>query len=250
MNRAEIVWASLYVVAVCPVAIKAEDSAKGIWKPVSGGLMTKWAAGVAPDATLPEYPRPQMTRSEWQNLNGLWDYALADKVAPAPPAVYSGKILLPFPMESALSGVKKPARSDQRLWYHRVFTVPAHWAGKRARLCFGAVNWDSVVWLNGKKIGTHRGGYDGFEFDITESLGASANDLVVSTWNPALADVRDAQVLGKQRLKPGGIFYTPATGIWQTVWLEPVPDAHVTALAVHCHDTLGGQGIDVGITAE
>ena len=110
--------------------------------------------------------------------------------------------------------------------------VPADWAGKRVRLCFGAVNWDSIVWVNGKKLGTHRGGYDGFEFDITESLQASENELVVAAWNPVLADVADAQVLGKQRLKPGGIFYTPSTGIWQTVWLEPVPDAHVTGLKI------------------
>ena len=228
MNCSQRVLLVMLIAVTGPLAVGADDVGKASWMPVPGGLMTKWAADVSPDTTLPEYPRPQMVRPDWKNLNGLWDYALTDKAVTSPPAAYAGKILVPFPMESALSGVKRPASPGQRLWYRRGFTLPAAWAGKRVILHFGAVNWDSVVWLNDKRVGSHRGGYDGFEFDVTQALRAGDNELTVTAWNPVLADVPDAQVLGKQRLKPGGIFYTPATGIWQTVWIEPVPETYVS----------------------
>lgn len=202
---------------------------------VSGGkLPTRWDAQVSLTAPLPEYPRPQMTREKWQSLNGSWDYGLTDQAATAAPDSYSGKILVPYPYEAALSGVGKPSLPDQRLWYRRTFTVPATWRtnGQRVLLHFGAVNWDSTVAVNGQPIGAHRGGYDAFDFDITTALKPGSNELIVSAWNPVRADLPNAQVLGKQRLHPGGIFYTAATGIWQSVWLEPVPAAHIAGLKI------------------
>ena len=202
---------------------------------VSGGkLPTRWDKDIHPAAPLPEYPRPQMTRATWQSLNGPWDYALTDSAATAPPAAYDGKILVPYPYESALSGVGKASIPDQRLWYRRTFTVPADWRtdGQHVLLHFGAVNWDSRVLVNGQTLGTHRGGYDGFDEDVTSALKPGVNTLEVSAWNPLHSDVPDAQVLGKQRLHPGGIFYTGATGIWQSVWLEPVPAAHIVDLKI------------------
>jgi len=207
-------------------------SAGDAWKPAAGPLMTKWARDVSVAKALPEYPRPQMVRKDWQNLNGLWDYALGDTSAAAPPANFDGRILVPFPWESALSGIGRPSAPDKRLWYRRSFDVPAAWAKERVLLHFGALNWEGAVWLNGRKIGDHKGGYDPFSFDITDALKSGGNEIVVAAWNPVKAEVPDAQVLGKQRLKPGGIFYTPATGIWQTVWIEPVPAAHIVDLKI------------------
>ena len=199
---------------------------------VSGGrLPTRWDAQVSPTAPLPEYPRPQMTRDAWQSLNGRWDYALAASDSTTPPPSYSGKILVPFPYESALSGVGAASPATQRLWYRREFAVPAAWHGQRILLHFGAVNWDSAVFVNGRRVGAHTGGYDGFDLDITDALKPGGeNELVVSAFNPLRSDTADAQALGKQRLHPSGIFYTASTGIWQTVWIEPVPAAHVDRL--------------------
>ena len=187
------------------------------WKPAKGPLLTRWSPQVSPQNALPEYPRPQMVRKNWLNLNGLWDYALADKAVTQPPVAFNDRILVPYPYESALSGVGKPSIPNQRLWYRRTFTIPAAWRNQKVLLHFGAVNYDSTVAVNGQPIGTHRGGYNGFSFDITAALKPGANELVVSALNPLLVDVPDAQVLGKQRLKSGGIFYTAATGIWQTL---------------------------------
>src|SRR6266542_6212637 len=169
----------------CPAA--EED-----WQPAKGPLMTRWARDVSPKNAHPEYPRPQMVRKEWQNLNGLWDYAIRPKDQDAP-SVFDGKILVPFPVESALSGVMKPVGEQNRLWYRRTFTVPKDWsiAGPTSRskrrllLHFAAVDWEAMVWVNGKELGAHRGGYDGFSFDITDALGASREqEIVVSVWDP------------------------------------------------------------------
>lgn len=197
---------------------------------VSGGrLPTRWDRSVSRTAPLPDYPRPQMARDEWRSLNGLWDEAITDKAATAPPAAYDGKILVPFPVESALSGVAKAVAPSRRLWYHREFTVPPKWSTKNQRvlLHFGAVDWEAAVLVNGKSMGMHRGGYDGFDFDITDALKAGPNDLTVSVVDPTDAG---QQPIGKQRLNPGGIFYTACTGIWQSVWIEPVPAVHITGL--------------------
>ncbi len=194
----------------------------GDWQPAKGPLATRWAKDVSPDRAWPEYPRPQMVRKEWQNLNGLWDYAIAAKDA-AQPKDWEGKILVPFPVESALSGVMKKVDEKQRLWYHRTFDVPAAWKGKRVLLHFEAVDWETAVTLNGKELGTHRGGYDPFSFDITDALKADgAQELVLAVFDPTDAGF---QPIGKQRRNPGGIMYTATTGIWQTAWLEPVPKA-------------------------
>jgi hypothetical protein len=200
---------------------------------VSGGkLPTRWDTQVSPTNPLPEYPRPQMTRPQWQSLNGPWDYALTGSTATAPPTAYGGKILVPYPYEAALSGIGQPSIPDQRLWYKRTFTVPADWRtnGRRVLLHFGAVNWDCTAFVNGQALGEHKGGYDGFEYDITPSLKPGANELIVSAWNPVSSDNPNAQVIGKQRLHPGGVLYTAATGIWQSVWLEPVFASHIVGL--------------------
>jgi len=200
------------------------------WRSAPVQLKTRWARDVNPAAPLPAYPRPQMTRPHWLNLNGLWQYTTSAPDA-APPAGYPAhRILVPFAYESSLSGVGGASIPDKRLWYRRSFTVPAAWQGQHVLLHFGAVNWDSSVFVNGHAVGAHRGGYTGFSFDITDQLQPGENELEVSAWNPLRTNQPDAQVLGKQRMHPGGIFYTAATGIWQTVWLEPVPAVHITAL--------------------
>ena len=141
------------------------------WQTVPGNLTTEWAAKVDPRHPLPEYPRPQMTRPQWVNLNGLWDYAITAKDAPTP-AKFEGSILVPFGIESALSGVKKPLGPDQRLWYRRSFTTPDLSGGQRLLLHFGAACWQATVFVNGKQISQHQGGYDGFTLDVTDALKA------------------------------------------------------------------------------
>ena len=202
------------------------------WKPVPGHLMTRWAKDVSPDKVLPEYPRPQMVRPQWQNLNGLWDYAVAD-LAAAQPEQFAGKILVPFCIESALSGVRQPLAANQRLWYRRQFTAPDLAGGKRLLLHFGAVDWEAKVLVNGKPVGQHKGGYDAFTCDITDAVKPGAgNQLVVSVFDAS----NGAQARGKQWppavATPKGICYTPCSGIWQTVWLETVPAAHVESLKI------------------
>ena len=203
----------------------------GQWKPAEGPLMTRWARDVSPENAHPEYPRPQMVRADWLNVNGLWDYAIRPKDAPRPDQ-FDGQILVPFPVESALSGVMKPVGPDNRLWYRRTFEMPpgGRWSeeGRRVLLHFGAVDWDATVWINGKEVGSHQGGYDPFHFDITDALkDGGSQEIVVSVWDPTN---NGTQPRGKQVLKPGSIWYTAVTGIWQTVWLEPVPPRHIHGL--------------------
>jgi hypothetical protein len=218
---------------ICTFALVATNfiaTGADSWKPAQGPLMTKWAKDVSPKNALKEYPRPQMVREDWQNLNGLWDYAITDKDATNVPTKWGGKILVPFPIQSALSGVMTNVSENQRLWYSRKFTIPRGWQGKRVLLNFGAVDWDTTVWVNGKEVGKHSGGYDAFSFDITDTLHAkSENEIVVSVWDPTDAG---PQPRGKQVRKPGGIWYTPVSGIWQTVWLEPVSKARVGYLKI------------------
>jgi beta-galactosidase/beta-glucuronidase len=205
------------------------SAAPGDWQPAKGPLMTRWANDVSPRNAHPEYPRPQLVRKEWQNLNGLWDYAIGPK-GEGPPAAFDGKILVPFPVESALSGVMKPVGEENRLWYRRKFDVPKSWLKLRVLLHFGAVDWETTVTVNGKAVGKHSGGYDGFSFDITDVLRAKGgNEIVVSVWDPTDAG---PQPRGKQVRKPGGIWYTPTSGIWQTVWLEPVNSTAIDALEI------------------
>ncbi len=201
--------------------------AASAWQPAEGPLKTRWAKDVNPDKTLPEYPRPQLVRKDWLNLNGLWDFGIVAKDAPQ---AYQTQILVPFPVESALSGVMKMVSENERLWYRRSFEVPRGWKGQRVLLHFGAVDFEAKVFVNGKEIGMHQGGYDGFTFEITDALNAKgANELVVSVWDPTDAG---AQPRGKQIRKPHGIWYTPTSGIWQTVWLEPVNAAYIKGLKI------------------
>ncbi len=223
-------WISLsFVLVGCAnKPVTAADA----WKPAAGPLMTRWAKDVSASNPLPEYPRPQMARKDWTNLNGLWDYAIVAK-EDAQPKDWQGKILVPYPVESALSGVMKPVDAKQKLWYHRTFEKPAGVAGGRLLLHFGAVDWQTTVSVNGKEVAQHTGGYDPFTVDITDAVKDGANELIVGVFDPSNSGY---QPRGKQHFpaiaKPGGIMYTPVTGIWQTVWLEPVPEQYIRALKI------------------
>jgi hypothetical protein len=213
----------LFVLLLSGMPVRAD------WQPAKGPLMTRWAKDVRPDKVHPEYPRPQMVRKDWLKLNGLWDYAIQPRKE-ARPEKFDGQLLVPFPVESALSGVMKHVSPEQRLWYRRTFDVPKEWAGKRCLLHFGAVDWETVVWVNGKNVGEHRGGYDPFTFDITDALKKDGEqELVVAVWDPT---DQDPQPRGKQVRRPESIWYTPTTGIWQTVWLEPVAESHIRSLKI------------------
>ena len=198
------------------------------WKPVEGRISTQWSEQVNPDNVLPEYPRPIMERTEWKNLNGLWDYAIIEKGKHSP-SVFDGKILVPFAVESSLSGVAKTVGAEKELVYRRSFDVPSSWKGKRVLLHFGAVDWKTDVWVNDVKVGSHTGGFTPFSFDITEALQGKNNTLMVKVWDPT---DKGYQPRGKQVSRPEGIWYTPVTGIWQTVWLEPVSESYIQDLRI------------------
>lgn len=197
------------------------------WQPVPGGLMTPWADQVSPDAVHREYPRPQLVRQQWQNLNGLWQYAIRSTDAERPDE-WDGQILVPFAVESALSGVGTRLQPDQCLWYRTTFRMEDDWAGQALLLHFEGADWETTAWVNGRLVGEHRGGYDPFSLDITHAVRPDQpQELVVRVWDPTDAGF---QPRGKQVRQPHGIWYTPVTGIWQTVWLEPVPHQHIRSL--------------------
>ena len=214
---------NLILCCVCAVTLCAQAQ----WKPAGDKMKTPWADQIDPANVLPEYPRPLLERQVWLNLNGEWEYAILDRGL-AEPAQYEGKILVPFALESSLSGVQKDINENQELWYKRTFTIPTSWRGKNVRLNFGAVDWVADVFVNDVLIGSHQGGYTPFSFDITPLLtGSGAQKLVVRVWDPTS---KGFQPRGKQVLDPNSIWYTAVTGIWQTVWLEPVAANHVTAI--------------------
>ncbi len=233
------------LMVVTTVVLANQGLAEG-WKPVPGHLMTRWAKEVTPDKVLPEYPRPQMVRTEWQNLNGLWDYAVVDANA-AQPAKFDGKILVPFCIESTMSGVRKPLTDQQRLWYRRTFAVHDLAGGKRLLLHFGAVDWEASVLVNGKSVGRHKGGFDAFTFDITDEVKAGENELVVSVFDSS----KGTQARGKQSFPrfadPKGITYSPCSGIWQTVWMEAVPAAWIESLKIVPDVDGGAVAVTVGV---
>ncbi|MBO4999671.1 MAG: beta-galactosidase, partial [Bacteroidaceae bacterium] len=198
------------------------------WKPTGDKIKTQWAEQIDPSNVLPEYPRPIMERGEWQNLNGLWQYAIVDKGARLPQN-FDGEILVPFAVESSLSGVQKRMDDTKELIYQRTFEIPSTWKGKQVLLHFGAVDWKADVWVNDVKVGSHTGGFAPFSFDITPALVAKSNKLVVRVWDPA---DKSFQPRGKQVSNPHGIWYTPVSGIWQTVWLEPVSEKHIANLRI------------------
>ncbi len=209
-------WCGIFLISSLLSLAHANETRFG--RAVTEPLMTRWGLAVNPTNVWREYPRPQLVRAEWQNLNGLWDYAIASDTA-GQPTNFTRKILVPFPIESALSGVMTNLDEHSRLWYRRSFSVPKTWQGRRVRMHFGAVDWRCQVWVNGHDIGQHQGGYDAFSFDVTEALQwEGAEQISVNVTDPTESD----QPRGKQSRKPEGIFYTANSGIWQTVWLEPV----------------------------
>jgi len=189
------------------------------YSPAGDRIKSKWAEEVGPDNVWKEYPRPQFQRDRWMNLNGLWDYALLGKSSPQPKK-YQGNILVPFCIESSLSGVGKTMLPEERLWYRRTFSVPSGWKGLKVILNFEAVDWSAVVWVNGSHVGAHKGAYDRFSFDITPFLKEKGSqEIVVAVDDPSSTG---EQARGKQQMPQQGIWYTPVSGIWQTVWLEAV----------------------------
>ena len=209
----------------CALALTLGAQAQ--WKPVGDKIKTPWAEQINPKNVLPEYPRPQMERADWQNLNGEWEYAIRP-AGQAEPSAFDGNILVPFAAESSLSGVMKEVGDKNELWYKRTFSVPANWKNKDIMLNFGAVDWKADVFVNDVLIGSHQGGFTPFSFNITPYLnGKGAQKLVVRVWDPS---DKGYQPRGKQTSRPEGIWYTPVTGIWQTVWMEPVAAGHITAI--------------------
>lgn len=205
------------------------------WEPKGNHIKTRWAEEVSPENALVEYPRPLMERQEWENLNGLWEYAIADKNGTAP-AEYEGKILVPFCIESSLSGVMRPLEPGKSLWYKREITLPEGWEGKTIMLNFDAVDYQATVYANGTTgrslLGTHTGGHTAFSFDITKKFIDGKCTIYVKVVDDTDENM---QPVGKQRRYPNGggdIFYTSTSGIWQTVWMEPVEAAHLKDIRV------------------
>ena len=196
------------------------------WQPAGDKIKTAWADKVDPACPLPEYPRPTLVRPAWQNLNGHWNYAIRPADAPQP-ELFDGKILVPYPLESSLSGVQRRLAENEVLWYERRFTVPAEWRQGALLLHFGAVDWEADVYLNGIRVGGHKGGYTAFSIDIAPYLTRGEQTLAVRVTAPT---DRGTQPRGKQVTEARTIWYTPVTGIWQTVWLEPVPESRIASL--------------------
>ena len=224
----------------------ALQSAHAEWKPIEGKIMTEWGKSLKSDKVWQEYPRPQLERANYTNLNGLWSYAIGPKDG-AKPTVWAGDILVPFAPEAALSGVGKLVEPDQALWYNRRISLKKS-EGKRVIIHFEAVDYESTVWLNGKELGKHTGGFTPFSYDLTTALQDGENELTVRVHDAT----GDYQLVGKQHLKPNGIWYTRVTGIWQTVWLEEVNARFITDLdftsdiktgTIGIHPTLSGPAV-------
>ncbi|MCK8495012.1 glycoside hydrolase family 2 [Spirosoma sp. RP8] len=207
-------------------------------------IMSRWEKQITAENAWREYPRPQLVRRQWQNLNGMWEYAITPKTAPAPTA-FAGQILVPFCVESTVSKVNKPLSPDQRLWYRRNVTIPRDWNGQRVLLHFGAVDYECNLWVNGGLVGSHTGGSDAFSFDITNYLKDGQNQVLLGVTDPTSTD---EQPRGKQLLNPNGIWYTPVSGIWQTVWMEPVPKvAHIEEVRLTPEVDSGRVRVDVSL---
>ncbi|WP_339924587.1 sugar-binding domain-containing protein [uncultured Cyclobacterium sp.] len=214
-------WIALFFIAL-PTFCQQEN-----WQPVQHKILSQWATDIDPKVPLPEYPRPQMTRENWSNLNGLWRYAILKK-GENKPSDFQGEILVPYAVESALSGVGKTVGKDKELWYQREFEVDRGMKKGQLLLHFGAVDWEAEIFVNGKSVGMHQGGYDPFSFEISDALiSGKSQQLTVRVWDPT---DEGPQPRGKQVNKPHAIWYTPVTGIWQTVWLEAVPDQYIASI--------------------
>ena len=205
------------------IAISIAIITSAQWSPAGKEIKSPWAEEVNPGNVLPEYPRPQMVRQAWSNLNGLWNYAItsveADDFTP------EGQILVPFAVESSLSGVGRRITKENSLWYERTFVIPSKWKGKNILLHFGGVDWKSEVFVNGQLVGEHKGGYDPFTYDITPYIKKSGKQTI--TVKVFDASDNSMQPRGKQCIVNTGIWYTPVSGIWQTVWIEPVGDTFI-----------------------
>lgn len=208
---------------LCLLVLQQAATAQQEWKPAYSPLTTPWTSTISPENAWPEYPRPQMVRTEWLNLNGLWDFTLFDQKSDK--VVKQASILVPYPVESALSGIGMKVEPHYLMVYRRKLSLPAEWQGQRVLLHFGAVDWETEVFVNNKSVGKHKGGYDAFSFDITDFLAPGpAQEIMVQVTDPTDTG---QQPVGKQRLDPGGIWYTASSGIWQTVWMEPVPKTYI-----------------------
>ena len=199
------------------------------WAPAGDKIKTKWGVDLDPKNVWPEYPRPQLERKDWINLNGPWSYSISDPVN-LKPEIHDGKILVPFSVESSLSGVMRPLTNKEVIWYEKEFTLPDEWKNKKIILHFGAVDWKCTLFINTIRVGEHLGGYSPFCFDITERLKEGTNKIVLQVYDPT---DRSYQPRGKQTMNPGSIWYTPISGIWQTVWLEPVNENYITNLEIN-----------------
>lgn len=213
-------------VSACMITLSAYSQSGYKAQPVA--IQSRWAKEVSPENALKEYPRPQLVRPQWINLNGLWSYAITAKDA-RQPGNWDGQILVPYPLESALSGVKKALLPSQNLWYRRTFDRPDFKAGDKVKMNFGAVDYEASVFVNGTLVGTHEGGYTEFSLDITPSLKEGTNEVVVKVFDPTGEGIGPH---GKQVLNPANIYYTPTSGIWQTVWMEVVPMASISSLTI------------------
>ena len=222
-------------------AVVTVATASAQWSIAGDKIRTPWAEEVNPDKVLAEYPRPQLEREGWLNLNGLWSYSITPLAANEPTA-WDGEILVPFAIESALSGVQKSLTKNDILWYKRTFTIPSSWSGKRVMLNFGAVDWSADVYVNGILVGNHTGGYAPFSLDITSALKKGEQSVTVRVWDPT-DSVHNP--VGKQRINPTGIWYTAVSGIWQTVWLEAVSKVnHIEKITTECDVVRGELYVD------
>lgn len=210
------------------------------WEPAGDKIKTTWSENIDPNNILQEYPRPILVRKKWKNLNGLWNYSITGK-GQSKPKSYDGKILVPFAIESSLSGVQKRINEDNELWYEHTFNVPRSWRKKQIILHFGAVDWESELWINDQKVGSHYGGYDPFSFNITPYLKKGKyQKLELKVWDPTDDGF---QPRGKQNKSPRGIWYSPVSGIWQTVWIEPVNEKHISKL--HTTTDIDNQSVNL-----
>ncbi|MDQ2732830.1 MAG: glycoside hydrolase family 2, partial [Armatimonadota bacterium] len=242
------------LIFVCAISFLPQAAAMA-WAPKQAPIMTRWAAQVDPKHPWPDYPRPQLVRANWMNLNGIWEYQSGAEGDAVPVGRrLASEILVPYPVESALSGVME---HHDRLWYRRSFAVPPAWKGKQVLLNFGAVDFESEVYINGTSVGIHKGGYLPFSYNITPFLkGAGPQELIVRVFD---ATDSGGEPRGKQTTHPGGIMYTPTTGIWQTVWLEPVsamsvsdlkivPDIDGKRVRITVNATTAAPGVKVSVT--
>ena len=209
---------------------EGEEDDKWNWVPKWDKLKTRWGNNLTIDKVWQEYPRPQLERKLWLNLNGPWSYKVIENSENIPEKM-DNKILVPFCLESPLSGVKTFLYENQTLFYEKQFTIPKDWINKKVLLHFGAVDWKCTLYVNGNKVGEHEGGYSAFYFDITKNLNLNGkNKIILKVIDPTN---KGYQPVGKQNLNPRGFWYHPVSGIWQTVWLEPVSDYFIEKLEIN-----------------